>query len=90
MEEPDDLIDLVWTSAELVLSNGGSKHALVPTRYPGSEVSDDDLIRTSRRTEWTGSEANGYRGLGQRELVTDQGQTGLLDVRRLLLDAASD
>jgi type VI secretion system protein ImpE len=87
---PEDLIDLVWVSAELVLGNGGSKHVLVPTRYPGSEASEDDAVRTGRRTEWIGSDAAGYRGLGQREWVTDRGQTGLLEVRRLLLDAAAD
>ena len=90
MSPPDDLIDLVWVSAELVLGNGGAKHVLVPTRYPGSDASDDDLVRTARRTEWAGSDATGYRGLGQREWVTDHGETGLLEIRRLLLDAASD
>ena len=74
IEPPDDLIDLVWTRAELVLGNGGSKPVLVPTRYPGSEASDDDAIRTGRRTEWIGSDETGYRGLGQREWVTDHGE----------------
>ena len=86
IEPPDDLIDLVWIRAELVLGNGGSKAVLIPTRYPGSEASDDDSIRAARRTEWIGSEATGYRGLGQREWITDGGETGLLDVRRLVLD----
>lgn len=87
MSAPDDLIDLVWVSAELVFDNGGAKQALLPTRYPGSEASQDDLILTSRRTEWLGTEASGYRGIGQREWVTDQGETGLLDVRQLTLGA---
>ena len=89
IEAPDDLIDLVWARAELVLGNGGSKPVLVPTRYPGTEVSDDDALRTGRRTDWTGSEATGYCGLGQREWVTDRGETGLLDVRRLVLGPAA-
>lgn len=86
VEPPDDLLDLVWTRAELVLGNGGNKPVLVPTRYPGSEDSDDDSIRSARRTEWLGSESDGYRGIGQREWVTDRGEIGLLDVRRLALD----
>jgi type VI secretion system protein ImpE len=85
IEPPDDMIDLVWTRAELLLANGGSKPVLVPTRYPGSEASDDDAIRAGRRTEWSGSDTTGYCGLGQREWVTDQGETGLMDVRRLVL-----
>lgn len=90
MSPPDDLIDLVWVRAELVLGNGGAKHVLVPARYPGSEAAEDDLLRTGRRTEWLGSDGVGYRGLGQREWVTDGGETGLLEVRELLLDAAPD
>jgi type VI secretion system protein ImpE len=85
IEPPDDMLDLVWTRAEVVLGNGGSKLVLVPSRYPGSEASGDDTIRTCRRTEWSGSDATGYLGLGQREWVTDRGETGLLDVRRLVL-----
>ena len=89
IEPPDDLIDLVWTRADLVLGNGGSKAVLVPTRYPGSESSDDDSIRTGRRTEWIGSDATGFRGLGQREWVTDAGETALMDVRHLVLSGAA-
>lgn len=89
IEPPDDLIDLVWTRADLVLGNGGSKQVLIPTRYPGSETSDDDAIRTGGRTVWLGSEEAGYRGLGQREWVTDRGQTGLMDVRRLVLQPST-
>ena len=89
IEPPDDLIDLVWTRAELVLANGGSKAVLIPTRYSGSEGSDDDSIRTGRRTEWQGSDEAGYRGLGQREWVTDRGETGLMDVRHLTLAPAA-
>ena len=72
-----------------VLGNGGSKAVLVPTRYPGSESSDDDSIRTGRRTEWIGSEEAGFRGMGQREWVTDAGETALMDVRHLVLSGAA-
>ncbi|MGE0797072.1 MAG: type VI secretion system accessory protein TagJ [Lautropia sp.] len=87
MEPPDDLLDLVWARVELTLGNGGTKHVMVPARYPGSETGSDDAIRLARRTEWIGSEEAGYRGLGQREWVTDRGETGLLDVRQVQFDA---
>lgn len=83
---PDDLIDLVWTSAELVFDNQGVKQALIPTRYPGTEALTDDGLRLARRTEWLGSEAGGWRGVGQREFVTDGAEIGLCDVRSLALD----
>jgi type VI secretion system protein ImpE len=82
---PDDLIDLVWTSAELVFDNQGVKQALIPTRYPGTEAIDDDALRAARRTEWVGSDATGWHGIGQRELLTDRREIGLCDVRSLVL-----
>ena len=90
IEPPDDLIDLVWTRAELVLGNGGSKPVLVPTRYPGSE-SSAMTIRSAPpgAPNGLGSEDTGFRGLGQREWVTDRGETALMDVRHLVLHASA-
>src|SRR5262245_20349008 len=53
LEKPADLRDFVWTPAEFLWTNGGKAVGFVPTRYPGSESSDDGLIRLARKTEWT-------------------------------------
>ncbi len=86
IEEPADLRDLVWMPAQLIWSNGGGTVGLIPTRYPGSEASEDNHIRLARRTEWLEPEPGVYRGLGQRMLATDAAEFPLMDVRLITLD----
>ncbi len=86
VEEPADLRDLVWMPAQLIWSNGGGTVGLIPTRYPGSETSEDMLIRMSRRTEWHEPETGVYQGFGQRMLTTDADDYPLMDVRLIGLD----
>jgi type VI secretion system protein ImpE len=87
MEAPSDLRDFVWTSAQLTWANGGEAVALIPTRYPGSEAADDPALKLARRTEWQEQSADTYFGLGQRAFITDAGETALLDVRRIDINA---
>lgn len=81
IEAPSDIRDLVWLPAQFVWANGGEAVGFIPTRYPGSESSADDAIRLARKTDWTGSEADGALGLGQRVLATDQADVPLLELR---------
>ena len=90
IEAPTDLRDVVWLPAQLVFSNGGEAIAMVPTRYPGSERSDDEQILMARKTEWHEEGAQRWLGLGQRVLITDLGEHDLLSVRLIELDAADD
>ncbi len=89
IDEPEDLRDMVWVPAELRWQNQGEAVALIPTRYPGSESSGDPQIQLARRTEWQDQGENLYAGLGQRTLVTDQGDYSLLEVRNITLASAS-
>jgi type VI secretion system protein ImpE len=89
IEPPEDLRDMVWMPAHLQFDNGGDSVALLPTRYAGSENSQDGLIALARKTVWepmaTGGDA--YRGLGQRLLTTDEGEWPLMAVRSVSLNA---
>ena len=87
MEAPEDLRDLVWMPAHLDFDNGGESLALIPTRYSGSESSGDGAIALARQTTWEAIGDDAYRGLGQRVLATDAGETPLLDVRTLSVQA---
>lgn len=78
-EAPCDLRDLVWTPAELTLRNGGTTVALIPSRYPDTVSLGDDAARLARKLDWL---ENGSP-VGQRLLVTDQGETALFDLRSL-------
>jgi type VI secretion system protein ImpE len=87
IETPTDLRDLVWLPAQLRFVNGGEVIAMLPTRYPGSERSDDDQILMARKTTWRGDGDDRWLGLGQRVLVTDLGEHDLLSVRSIDLEA---
>jgi len=88
IEAPEDIRDFVWTPASFTWSNGGEAVGLIPTRYPGAERSDDSAIRLSRKTEWTEIQ-DGFVGAGQRVLMSDSAEVGLMEVRELVFDAAS-
>jgi type VI secretion system protein ImpE len=90
LEKPTDLRDLVWMPAYLTLANGGETVALIPTRYPGSEASDDNAIRLARKTTWVEADGDTFLGLGQRLLTTNEGELPLLDVRSLLVDGVAE
>jgi type VI secretion system protein ImpE len=86
LEPPADLRDMVWLPAQLQFSNGGEAIAMLPTRYPGSERSDDDQILMARKTEWRAAGADDgdrWLGLGQRVLITDVGEHDILSVRSI-------
>lgn len=85
-EPPTDLRDLVWTPAQLTWSNGGSSVGLIPTRYPGSDLSGDHALRMARKTEWLEPAEGHYHGLGQRTFTTDVADFSLLEIRELILD----
>lgn len=90
IEDPKDLRDRVWLPANISFSNGGEAIAMLPTRYPGSEASEDGQILMAAKTDWNDLGAGRYAGLGQRVLVTDQGEHDMLSVRLIELDAADD
>lgn len=86
---PSDLRDLVWLPATLRFQTGDETECFIPARYPGSEQSGDDAVRLGRRTEWLELGPRTAAGLGQRVLVTDLGETALMDLRCLTFDPAS-
>lgn len=91
IEAPTDLRDLVWLPAHLQFANGGEVIAMLPTRYPGSERSDDEQILMARKTEWRRdvSDTERWLGLGQRVLITDQGEHHILAVRSIALESVA-
>lgn len=83
IEAPEDMRDQVWMPAYFTLANGGETVGLIPTRYPGSEDSDDNQIRSAHKTEWQEMDTDLYAGLGQRMLVTDVGEYSIMDLRQI-------
>ena len=84
-ESPADLRDLVWLPAQFTWANGGQAMGFIPTRYPGTETSEDSALRLARKTEWTSIGSEAFAGRGQRVLATSADEVPLLEVRELLL-----
>jgi len=89
IDAPADLRDSVWMPAHLGFENGGESVALIPTRYPGSESSEDGQVVLSRKTLWQELSAETFAGLGQRVLTTDAEDFPLMDVRSIEIEAAA-
>ena len=90
IEAPSDLRDVVWLAAQLQFANGGEAIAMLPTRYAGSERSEDEQILMARKTEWLADGPERWLGLGQRVLITDLGEHDLLSVRLIELDVSGE
>lgn len=86
LEAPKDLRDAVWMPAELLFSNGGQVVALIPTRYPGTELAAGDAFALSRATDWREVAPGAFHGLGQRLWTTEAGDQALMDVRKVAFD----
>jgi type VI secretion system protein ImpE len=89
IDAPADLRDVVWMPAQFTWANGGQAVGVIPTRYPGSESSDDPLVRLARKTDWVEADwveaGDVSLGLGQRLLATDVSDHPLMDIRRITL-----
>jgi type VI secretion system protein ImpE len=90
LDPPEDLRDLVWMVAHLQFDNGGESLALIPTRYPGSEGSEEGAIALGRKTSWEPIADDAYRGLGQRIITTDAGDTAFLEIREISITRDGD
>ena len=88
LDAPADLRDCVWMPATLMFTNGGETVALIPTRYPDSESSDDGAINLARKTDWIEIGEGRWHGLGQRVWTTDAGDHAIMSVRSVEFDEA--
>jgi type VI secretion system protein ImpE len=88
IEPPSDLRDLVWAPAQFLWENGGEASGHIPTRYPATEIREDDQLRLSKKTEWIEKDGGYNLGLGQRVLSTDSDELGLLECRTIDLTPA--
>jgi type VI secretion system protein ImpE len=83
VEPPADLRNMVWAPAQFTWSNGGTAPGFIPTRYPGTENSDDNLLKLARKTEWRQLAEDLFSGVGQRVLATNNEECPLLELRTI-------
>ena len=78
---------LVWSHGAIDLVTGKEIHAALPVRYPLPGAVTDQKILTAAYTEWVAlAGADQYLGIGQRMLVTDQGEYALLDIAEIVFE----
>jgi type VI secretion system protein ImpE len=87
IEAPEDVRDMVWMPAYFTWANGGETVGLIPTRYPGSEASEDNQIRLAQKTTWQELDNGVYQGMGQRMFATDVAEYPLMDLRLITLNS---
>ena len=87
IEPPADLRDQVWMPARITWSNGGEAIGFIPARYPGSATAEPALA-LARRTQWDDAAPDWSLPSGQRMLMTDTGETAVMDLRHLEITAA--
>jgi type VI secretion system protein ImpE len=85
LSKVEDLRDLVWLPAEFTWVNGGQALGLIPTRYPGSENSEDSAIQLARTTQWKELADGVYQGFGVRMFTTDRDDYPMLNIREVTL-----
>lgn len=89
IDPPEDLRDRVWMPAHFEFGNGGDVVGLIPTRYPDTDLAKGDLLAMSRLTDWREASPGMLVGLGQRLIVTDVAEYGVMDLRSVLIDQAA-
>ncbi|HTG44332.1 MAG TPA: type VI secretion system accessory protein TagJ [Verrucomicrobiae bacterium] len=85
---PEDLRDLVWAPALVRWTNGGEVSCHLPSRYPGTESTNDDALKLCRKTDWKTELGDTQLGLGQRLLTTEANEYPLLECRTIELNPA--
>lgn len=90
--EAQGLSDLLWVQAEVVMRDQRSHVGLIPVRYPAiNQLSEqDDALNLGHRTEWVELDDAGYQGLGQKVLLSDEADFGILEIAEIKFDAPAD
>lgn len=84
-EPIEDLRDVVWRPAHLTLRNKAKFIVFVPSRYPLSPNSTDEQ-KLARTCDWLEPVAEFFIGQGQRILVSDNFELGILDITKIEFD----
>jgi type VI secretion system protein ImpE len=81
---PQNLRDLLWTSARIEAADGTVAEAFLPTRYAGSSDYPNDEVKLGRRTEW--NEKN--LAVGSRLFLVDDEEKQIFEASTIQFDHA--
>lgn len=84
VQEPQQLIDLIWAPAQIIV-NGKSWHGYLPSRYPVS-LEEDDAFKLGQKTEWRQVNGERYCGVGRKMWVTSEDEFSLFEAGKILFN----
>lgn len=85
LRPPAEPRDMLWQPALIELTDDGAIEAFIPMRYPAPR---NDAESLSRITNWEALDEQLYIGHGQKAVITNQQEFGLLDLRKLHMAGA--
>jgi type VI secretion system protein ImpE len=80
---PKGLLDLLWTAARIVTSDGLVMNCHLPVLYAGSHRHEDDRVKLGRMTDWVSLGGEYSRGMGQHVFRLGDDERALLEIREL-------
>ncbi len=86
LSSPQNLLDLLYTSAEIVTWDGLTVNAYLPVRYPGSSEQPDDRLKMGRMTEWVGLGGPFSKAVGQHVYAAGDQDISILEVQEIVFN----
>ena len=90
VSRPENLLDLLYASAEVVTWEGLNINCRLPVRYPGSSNGRDDQVKMGRMTEWVPLGGPFSKGVGQHVYAAGDRDIPILEIEELVFQFPKD
>lgn len=90
VKSPSNLLEVLWTPAQIATSGGLIGRVVLPGLYPGTWAHPDDHVRLGRRTDWFEVGEGLSRGVGPKMFSIDGVARSLWDLTDLSLGTSPD
>ena len=87
--QPTTLMDLLWTPARIVTTDGLTSNCFLPVLYPESASHENDLVRMGKMTEWAELGNGFYRGYGEHVYQVGDAEKSLLELGEITFTITS-
>lgn len=75
--------DLLWRQARMIVADGPDGVVYVPALYSLTDPKGDSSLRLGRATQWSGSDSEPVRGIGQRIYGLDDKEVAIMEIKSL-------
>jgi len=81
--QPTTLMDLLWTPARVVTTEGLTSNCFLPVLYPETASQENEPTRMGKMTDWREVAPGFYRGFGQHVYQVGEEEKSLLELREV-------